>query len=79
MKKLLNKEVCGSHEQYTGLTKQCHSSENLNCQRSGGSRAQCTGLTDRHSDVKCTRQLKKKKKKKGGKRKRSIVDANPNA
>ena len=39
MKKLLNKEICGSHEQYTKLTDQCHSNENLDCQRGGGSHA----------------------------------------
>ena len=35
MKKLLNKEVCGSREQYAGPTEQCHSNENLDCQRGG--------------------------------------------
>ena len=56
MKKLLNKEVCESREQYTRPTKQCHSNENLDCQRGDGFRAQCTGPTDRHSHVKCARQ-----------------------
>ena len=29
MKKLLNKEICGSHEQCTGPTEQCHSSKKV--------------------------------------------------
>ena len=47
MKKWLKKKVYESREQYTGPTEQCHSSANLDCQRGGGSRAQCMGLTSR--------------------------------
>ena len=39
MKKLLNKEVCEFREQYTRPTEQSHSSENLDCQKGGGSHA----------------------------------------
>ena len=55
MKKLLNKEVYGSRNQYTKPIKQCHSNENLDCQRGGGTRAPCMGPTDKHSNMKCAR------------------------
>ena len=63
MKKLLNIEVCRFREQYTGSIEQYHFSENLDCQKGGGTCAQCTGPIDRHSHGKCACQFKKKKEK----------------
>ena len=47
MKKLLKKEIFGSHEQCMGPTGVTYSVQNLHFQRGSGSHAQCTGPTGR--------------------------------
>ena len=62
--KVVKKKVCGSHEQCTGPTKQCHSNANLVVNEVVGpmhsARDPLAGMCSRAS------QLKKKKKKKRG-------------